>query len=640
MGWMLVVGPVALCTAIPVSPAAGAASVVWTQATIPEPEGAFSGTLLGTSCASTTDCTAVGWGSTTGSSIGTLVEDWDGSSWSTSASPDPSAPGDTFPQLNAVTCPSATTCTAVGTDYTTTNGSNTVVEVLNTGTWSVIPSPDVSGAVNNALNGVACRSTGQCIAVGNSVTTSPDVQTLIEQWSGTGWSIDASPNVAGALQTTLTSVSCPASSFCVAVGYSLSDAGTVPVVEQWNGISWSLSTPDSPPGSSDNELTGVACPSRGDCVAVGRTYATGSSPATALAEQWNGTTWSVVTTPNPTGILGDFLVSVSCSGATTCQAAGESYLDDQGDSQTLVEELVGGTWSIETSPNAPGTTTSLLSGIACPAVSTACVAVGQSYVPDEDSLLALASGSGAWELTPVNGPTTPARSSLSAMGCSSSTCVAVGDAFPTNSFNAAGLIEQWDGTDWTLGVSAEPAGAVVTDLNGAACPTSGACIVVGGAGIGVTGQDGQLSAFAESWNGAVWTVMDTPDPTGATYVTLTSISCTSATACTAAGYSESNPGGSQTAIVERMSGTTWTLEDVATPTGATATTFQGVSCVTVRNCVAVGSSVASSGDTQTLVEQWNGTTWSLSSSPDVSGAAADVLLGISCTNAAACVAVG
>ena len=651
-GWVVLLAPVTLLAALasgqateaaatpPDGLTANPAAATWSRATIPEPSGTFSGKLLGTSCDSPTDCVAVGWGSTTGSPIGTLVEHWDGAAWSPVASPNPSDPGDAFPQLNGVSCLTAAACTAVGTDLTTSNGSNTVVESYNGASWSVVPSPDVSGATNSTLSGVSCKSLTLCMAVGNSVTTSPNVQTLIEQWNGTTWSIDPSPNVSGALQTWLTSVSCPTLNECEAVGYSLASSGTEPVVEQWNGTTWTMDTPAVPPGSADNELSGVACPQRGNCIAVGRTYATGSSPAAALAEQWNGSTWSVVPTPNPSGVLGDFLVSVSCYSAAGCVAAGESYLDNSGDSQTLVERLSKGTWVVEPSPNAPGTTTSLLSGVGCPVGSTSCVAVGQSYTPDEDSLLALAHQAGPWKLTPVTGPSTPARSSLQSVGCSTTTCAAVGSAFPTNSFDRNGFIEQWNGTDWTLGTSAEPAGAVVTDLNGAACPTSTACTAVGDVGIGTTGQDGQVSAYAESWNGATWSVMATPDPPGATYVSLTSVSCSSPTNCTAGGYSEATPGGARTAVVERMVGTTWTLQALATPPGATATSLEGVACATAKVCTAVGSFVDSSSVTETLVEQWNGTTWSVTSSPDVAGAAANDLLGVSCLGTATCVAVG
>ena len=589
----------ALALPLLVAPSVAVASTPkWSRATVPEPTGTFTGKLLGTYCPSATSCYAVGWGSTPGSLLGTLVEHWDGTSWTAETSPNPTATGDDFPQLNAVTCLETTECTAVGTDLTYSNTSNTVVERWNGTKWSVIASPDVTGAVDNTFFGVACRTTKLCMAVGSSVTTSPDTDTLIEQWNGTSWSIDPSPNVTGALQTILNSVACPSAKDCIAVGYSLSSAGDLPLVEQWNGTTWSLGSPAIPTATIDSELTGVACPSTKNCVAVGRSYVNESSAAT-LAEHWNGTSWSVVDTPNPTGVLGDFLVSVSCPSSTTCQAAGESYLDSSGDSQTLVEQLSSGTWSLESSPNAPGVTTSLLSAVACAANSTSCVAVGQSYTPDEDHLLAISLSSGTWDLDSVPGPAAPAASYLQAAACSSAGCVAVGDDYPANSFNSDGLIEQWNGTSWTLDESAEPGGAVVTGLYGASCPSTTVCVAVGEVGIGTSGQDGQTSTFAETMSGSTWSAMTTSDPSGAEFVRLTSISCLGATTCTAVGWSEATPqDGSPIAFAESLSGSTWSLETVPMPSGAAATTLTGVSCSGSSTCTAVGSFVNSSGVAQ------------------------------------------
>ncbi len=613
----------------------------WARATLTEPASTFDGQLNGAVCANSTDCYAVGWGSTSGSLIGTLVEHWNGTAWAAETSPNPTAPGDDFPQMNAVTCLNATNCTAVGTDLTLSNTFNSMVESWNGTKWSEIPSPDVSGAADNVLNGVACESATLCMAVGNSVTTSPAVDTLIEQWDGTSWSIDSSPNVSGALQTDLTSVSCPSATSCIAVGHSIATSGEGAVVESWNGTAWSMGSPEVPAESADDELSGITCSSDSSCVAVGRNWATEDSPSTSLAEQWSDSSWSVLSTPNPTGILGDFLLSISCSSATTCEAAGESYLDNSGDTETLVEQLSGGTWSVEASPNAAGVTTSSLAAVACATSATpTCVAVGASYSSEEDHLLGIGLSSGTWTLKSVPGPESPAASYLQAAGCSISTCVAVGYTYPVNPGESNGLVYKWNGKKWSLGKSAEPAGADVTGLYGAACPSSTECIAVGNVGIGTDGQEGQASAFAEEMTGSTWAAMTTPDPSGAEYVKLTGVACTSATVCTAVGYSEPTAGSAATAFAERLSGSTWSLQVTAVPAGATATSLEGVSCASASVCNAVGSYVDAGGATETLIERWNGKKWRVSTSPNVTGAASDHLLGVSCSNTSTCVATG
>src|ERR1035437_3242243 len=131
--------------------------------------------------------------------------------------------------------------------------------------------------------------------------------------SAAGWAIAPapSPNVSVPLTATLSAVSCASPSMCVAVGsYLDSDsnpAGTL--AELWNGSSWSLLTT---PKLMAATLEGVSCPTASACVAVGY-Y--GSNP-TQLIEVWNGTTWSVQSGAIP-GTKGT-LSAVSCTSASAC----------------------------------------------------------------------------------------------------------------------------------------------------------------------------------------------------------------------------------------------------------------------------------------------------------------------------------
>ncbi len=64
----------------------------------------------------------------------------------------------------------------------------------------------------------------------------------------------------------------------------------------WNGTTWSLlRTPN--PGSVNNELRGISCTSPSRCMAVGDF--TGIGNELTLAESWNGTAWTVVKIPHP-----------------------------------------------------------------------------------------------------------------------------------------------------------------------------------------------------------------------------------------------------------------------------------------------------------------------------------------------------
>ena len=75
--------------------------------------------LYAARCVSATSCTAVGvYGNDADRSPGLpLVEDWNGSTWTQTAAVDPSGGNDLGSGFEGLTCPSAKTCTAVGTYY-------------------------------------------------------------------------------------------------------------------------------------------------------------------------------------------------------------------------------------------------------------------------------------------------------------------------------------------------------------------------------------------------------------------------------------------------------------------------------------------------------------------------------------------
>ena len=122
-------------------------------------------------------------------------------------------------------------------------------------------------------------------------------------WNGSSWSrpepIDTDAQ--------LTGVSCPTSSFCVAV-----DTGAAAVF--WNGSSWS--SPAALPSASGSApsaggaipLTGVSCPTTSFCAAV---------DSAGDAWTWQNGQWSVPVRVDP----GAALLAVSCAAASVCVAA-------------------------------------------------------------------------------------------------------------------------------------------------------------------------------------------------------------------------------------------------------------------------------------------------------------------------------
>jgi hypothetical protein len=175
--------------------------------------------LLGVTCTSAADCWAVGSRFDTFGVNQTLIEHWDGSLWSVVPSPDSSTiQADT---LQGVTCMSASDCWAVGFSSESETRFHTLVEHWDGNSWSVVPSPDANPTSRNILLGVKCTSASQCWAAGYQGYTTGGIpeQTLIERWDGVSWSVATSPNSSAEQQNLLQDVTCTATSECWAVGY-------------------------------------------------------------------------------------------------------------------------------------------------------------------------------------------------------------------------------------------------------------------------------------------------------------------------------------------------------------------------------------------------------------------------------------
>lgn len=222
------------------------------------------------------------------------------------------------------------------------------------------------------LNGVSCVSASSCKAVGYYVIGGAN-KTLIESWNGTAWSISSAP----AGREGLAGVSCVSAISCMAVGAY--DNATL--VESWNGTAWRiLSSPNSTiciPSigcASGSYLDGVSCVSAISCIAVGNWVLDYGVLEETFIESWNGSVWSIVSSPNVAGLDGtsDFLNAVSWISASSCKAVGEYWFGSQ-EVPSLIESWNGTAWTVSSSPS-PGSTDEL-NAVSCISASS-CKAVG------------------------------------------------------------------------------------------------------------------------------------------------------------------------------------------------------------------------------------------------------------------------
>jgi hypothetical protein len=217
--------------------------------------------------------------------------------------------------LRAVACPAGSSlCTAVGS-YTNSGGVNvTLAERGSGGSWSIQPTTPPAGATRSELLGVACPTTGQCVAVGDSTGSSGQRATLTAVWNGGGWSQAALQ--LGSSRSELLGVACPAPNQCLAVGDATGGGGVqAGLAETWNGSTWTVHSPGLPSGARGSALDAVSCPSTGQCTAVG-----GAGTVT-LAQLWNGSAWVTQSMP-ATGASASVLDGVSCSSTVLCTATG------------------------------------------------------------------------------------------------------------------------------------------------------------------------------------------------------------------------------------------------------------------------------------------------------------------------------
>jgi hypothetical protein len=336
----------------------------------------LSNELDGVSCVAVTACTAVGSYQNSRHVVRTLIESWNGTSWSAVPSPNVGLSSGNY--LNGVSCVAVTVCTAVGLRENSSGMARTLVESWDGTSWSVVPSPNPEPSSEpDVLDGVSCVSATACTAVGFHYNSSAAAQTLVESWDGTSWSVVPSPN--RALGAALSAVSCVSATACTAVGDFYRSGDVIKTLaESWNGTSWSVvPAPNPPPVNGSAWLTGVSCVSATACTAVGYREQSLNVQMRTLVESWNGTSWSVVPSPNAgRATSANGLGGVSCVSATACTAAGEYENVDSGTDKTLVESWNGTSWSVVPSPNAGlPRTLNILNGVSCLSA-TACTAAG------------------------------------------------------------------------------------------------------------------------------------------------------------------------------------------------------------------------------------------------------------------------
>ena len=343
--------------------------------------------------------------------------------------------------------------------------SGKVAEPMPSG-WSVVPTPN-PGYYGNILWGVGARNSADAWAVGVKATqTSND--TLALHWNGQAWTAVPTPNPGGDCQdgdilwggNALTAVAPVSANDVWAVGSDCYSANTI--IEHWNGSAWSLVASPRWKGWGWDSTAALYGVTAVSASDIWAVGYRGASGIQTLVEHYDGSAWSDVVAA---GGQSGYLSGISATGPNDVWAVGAT------DTGNLVEHYDGTSWSIVPTPQ-PGTNSGLYSVSAL----------------SPTDVWAVGSKSGA-------GP------------------------------GSATFALHWNGTTWTEVPSPNPSSSpsARNDLNGVVALAPGNVWAVGTYRNAQTNfhQDRTLTMH---WDGADWTIVDSPTP-GATGQ-LTSIAAT------------------------------------------------------------------------------------------------------------------
>jgi hypothetical protein len=593
---------------------------------LPAPSVSGHSQLTAVACPAASKCIAVGTGGTKTRSV--FAQTWNGASWTVSTPVGPA--GATASYFYGVACSGRSNCLAVGqyfvskTDFTGT----ALAESWNGRSWRLLPSP--SGLT--ALNAVACPTAKVCVAVGAGPRGEFGLGSA--RWNGSAWTDLTTPSPTAKHYTqSLYGISCPSATNCVAVGSgpgAINDGeGAGPFAEHWTGGSgWTLQSVPDPPAidltpdgerNSADSLSSVSCTSPTRCLAVGGEGQTRALSAYAsFAVSWNGHSWVV----SRTGLV-DGLMGVSCAPGGDCLMTG-TYLNRGDITETLAESWNGSRVRAVSPEGLPG----VLSVLSCPSASF-CVAAKESSA---EAWNGKRWTSGAISHTAFDGKV---NGIIYGLSCSAPDfCLAIG--------GLEGLFaEYWNGKSWPSASLVVPKGSDVDiSLTGLSCVSRDFCLTTGN--YATENGEGSGGTLAEVWNGHAWKIIASPGQT-VLNESINAASCTASTNCMTIGSDQAN-NGQTTLFAAHWNGHSWKVSKLPGTYGigtwaGDAGGPSSLSCPTATDCVAVGSFAKfvphkpfSDRDVALI---WNGRSWRATKPGGPVGIST-----VSCASARDCVATG
>jgi hypothetical protein len=340
----------------------------------------------------------------------------------------------------------------------------------------------------NDLDAISCPAAGICVAVGTAVDTGGHARPMILRTlngrvaAGT----QQVPDVYGVAE--LTGVSCWSVTGCIAVGF-VAGLGTQRALalrttdgETWTAMNLGPQVPVSP--NHHTRLDAVSCSAPDACTAVG-VFAEGlGNPtkgyyAALVMRTHNGSDWYRMLSPL---VVSSWAKGVSCTTTDLCVVVGSLY-PRAGGERPLIFKKTGPLIYDWARVPVPGSNTRGLTDVSC-VTSEQCTAVGRR-------------GEGALVLATADGTTwtpqtshAPLGTRLASVSCRGLTCTAAGvrpRPLPTGGSVAAAfaqpglgdgaaIIRTTDGSNWSSLTVSQRDPATPASVS---CPASGPCLAAG-----------------------------------------------------------------------------------------------------------------------------------------------------------------
>ncbi len=349
--------------------------------------------------------------------------------------------------------------------------------------------------------------------------------------------------------------------------------------------------------------------------------------------------------PQASGSTSDVTVgiAISCASPTACLTVGvhEVSSGNSGSITLFAARLHAGSWKAVAAKMPKGARYAIPTGVSCKAA-TSCLVVGEALTNSAPGIAPFALAWNGTTLTPIAAPPLPAHTlgAATSVSCVAvNSCVAIGSGASETANAGVQIIWTWNGTKWARTTVPHANPNTDTQFSGLHCFSVTSCVVTGDS-TDVTSSTGTGTPVAEAWNGKAFTDLQATLPAGVSGPMFNGLSCVSPRSCVVVGSGNAgSTGTASVAFAEVWNGKTWTVTKWGGPKGDTVAELIGVSCTSAVRCIAVGAhGTAKAGAPAALA--WTGSKWTVLKVAGPGAGKAAVFGSVSCPVNGKCVATG